>query len=67
MAQHAHAERKKWPAETAHGAGLECRACGCRHFLTDNTRKTGKAIIRYRRCRHCGRRMTTCERAMVQP
>jgi len=44
--------------------GLECRKCSCRHFLVDHTRKTNHMIIRYRRCRHCGTRMTTCERAI---
>lgn len=44
--------------------GLECRKCGCRHFLVDHTRKVNHMIIRYRRCRHCGTRMTTCERAI---
>lgn len=59
-------ERKTWPPEAA-GTGLECRKCGCRHFLVDNTRKVSRMIIRYRRCRHCGTRMTTCERALPQP
>jgi transcriptional regulator NrdR family protein len=59
-------ERKKWdPADNARG--LECPECGCRHFHVDNTRKVSRMIIRYRRCRHCGRRMTTCERAVGQP
>lgn len=44
--------------------GLECRKCGCRHFMVDHTRKINRMIIRYRRCRHCGKRMTTCERTM---
>jgi len=59
-------ERKKWPAETA-ATGLECRKCGCRHFVVDHTRKVNRMIVRYRRCRHCGQRMTTCERALGQP
>jgi len=46
------------------GRGLECRKCGCRHFLVDHTRKVNRMIVRYRRCRHCGQRMTTCERAI---
>jgi len=58
--------RKSWPAaETSNG--LECRKCGCRHFMVDHTRKVNRMIIRYRRCRHCGQRMTTCERAVGQP
>jgi len=53
-------ERKTWlPAERA--VGLECRSCGCRHFVVDHTRKVNRMIIRYRRCRHCGQRITTWE------
>jgi hypothetical protein len=44
--------------------GLECRKCGCRHFVVDHTRKISGMIVRYRRCRHCGQRMTTAERAI---
>ena len=57
--------RKSWsPSEDKHG--LECRKCGCRHLLVDHTRKVNRMIIRYRRCRHCGQRMTTCERTLGQ-
>lgn len=63
-------QRKVWPplidsadATDAH-RGLECRRCGCRHFYVDNTRKAHRMIIRYRRCRNCGQRQTTCERAI---
>jgi len=55
--------RKTWPPDDD-GRGLECRKCGCRHFYVDNTRKVNRMIIRYRRCRNCGQRMTTCERAV---
>ena len=55
--------RKSWPTD-GDTRGLECRKCGCRHFVVDNTRKLNRMIIRYRRCRHCGRRMTTSERAV---
>lgn len=44
--------------------GLECRNCGCRHLPVDHTHKTKGKIIRYRHCRYCGRRMTTCERVV---
>lgn len=45
------------------GIGIECRGCGCKHFLTLSTRKTfGGRIIRRRECRYCGRRLTTNER-----
>jgi len=44
--------------------GLECRYCGCRHFRVIYTRPTwGKRIMRRRECRHCGKRMTTWEKA----
>jgi hypothetical protein len=61
-------QRKVWPplpdSPEAQGEsrGLECRRCGCRHFFVDNTRKASRMIIRYRRCRNCGQRVTTCER-----
>lgn len=58
-------ERKTW-SPAAEGCGLECRKCGCRHFLVDHTRKLNRTIIRYRRCRNCGQRMTTTERAVGQ-
>ena len=35
--------------------GLQCRACGCRHFRVIYTRRTwGNRIMRRRECRHCG-------------
>jgi len=44
--------------------GLECRACGCRHFRVLYTRAAwGGRILRRRGCRHCGRRITTYEHA----
>jgi hypothetical protein len=44
--------------------GIECRGCGCRHFYTIETRKQpGGRIMRRKECRHCGRRITTYERA----
>ena len=45
--------------------GLECRACGCKHFRVIYTRAyRGGRLVRRRECRHCGRRMTTWERAI---
>jgi transcriptional regulator NrdR family protein len=45
--------------------GLECRACGCKHFRVIYTRPyRGGGVVRRRECRHCGRRMTTWERAI---
>jgi transcriptional regulator NrdR family protein len=44
--------------------GLECPRCGCRHFRVIYTRAAwGGRIVRRRECRHCGRRITTHERA----
>ncbi len=57
------AERKSWSPDDR-PQGLECRKCGCRHFYVDHTRRVMHKIVRYRRCRHCGARMTTCERAL---
>ncbi len=46
--------------------GLCCRHCGCGHFRVIYTRPTwGNRIMRRRECRHCGKRMTTWERAMT--
>lgn len=56
-------ERGSWPPDRDE-RGLECRKCGCRHFIVDHTRRANGMIVRYRRCRHCGQRMTTCERAI---
>jgi hypothetical protein len=43
--------------------GLVCPGCGCRDFRVVYTRpKPDGKILRRRRCRHCGRRITTFER-----
>ncbi len=45
--------------------GLECRKCGCRHFLVVYTRpRRDGCIVRRRECRYCGNRLTTWERAI---
>jgi len=59
--------RKVWPPLLEEGdekenRGLECRKCGCRHFFVDHTHRSLRMIVRYRRCRHCGQKMTTHER-----
>ena len=43
--------------------GLECPRCGCRHMYVMYTRSTPTRIVRIRECRHCGRRLKTCEQA----
>ncbi len=49
---------------TADRRGLECRPCGRKHFrVIDNRPTWGGRIMRRRECRHCGKRMTTWERA----
>jgi len=43
--------------------GLTCPKCGCSHFEVVYTRSAiGGKIVRRRQCRHCGRRVLTCER-----
>ena len=41
--------------------GLECRKCGCRHFICTRTRPQNGFIIRVKECRHCGWRVQTRE------
>lgn len=60
---------KPVPAERLHPApdkrGIECPACGCRHFHVLYTRRAiGKRILRRRECRNCGRRITTYEQSI---
>jgi ribosomal protein L33 len=53
-----------------HGApvlGIECRACGCRMFYTLETRRQADRIMRRKMCRHCGKRLTTYEKAFGTP
>ncbi len=45
-------------------AGLECPRCGCKHFWVLNVKRKPRRIIRYRECRHCGRKMTTVEKTI---
>ena len=48
--------------------GLMCRHCGCRHFRVIYTRAAADGkLIRRRECRHCGKRITTWERATGEP
>jgi len=52
-------------AEDARDRGLVCPRCGCRLFSVVYTRPmTGSTIQRRRQCRHCGKRITTAERAV---
>jgi len=50
-------------AEKKENRGLECRYCGYRHFRVVFTRGAwGGQFVRRRECRHCGKRMTTCDK-----
>lgn len=51
------------PSETQE-KGLTCPDCGCQHFRVIYTRPAARGRIERRReCRHCGRRITTIEKA----
>jgi len=54
--------RPTWPAPREPAVGIECPACGCRHFHVLYTRAfTEGRILRRRECRYCGRRLSTVE------
>ena len=56
-------DRKVWPA-AQDTRGLVCRQCGCKHFRVIYTRPAwGGRLVRRRECRHCGKRVTTWEKA----
>lgn len=55
-------ERPTFDPPGSDGQGLQCPACGCRHFLVRNTVRGDRVIIRYRVCRHCGRVSKSIER-----
>ena len=63
LSTHEPATRTATGTLTAEQRGLECRACGCRHFEVLYTRPRPGGIMRVRRCRHCGKRLMTRERA----
>jgi len=52
--------RKRWPT-AENPQGVVCPKCGCAHLPVLNTRRSMDRIVRYRRCRNCGRRVTTYE------
>ena len=54
------APRKTWPTK-ANARGVVCSRCGCADLRVRNTRYSMGRIIRYRECRHCGKRLTTYE------
>lgn len=44
--------------------GLECRHCGCNHFITHATRKVRDGVVRYKTCRNCGKPKRTTEKSV---
>lgn len=55
---------KTAPKPAAEPKGLVCPNCGCRHFYVVYTRPRAEKIVRRKECRHCGRRITSCERVI---
>ena len=51
-----------YPPPEDDGKGLECARCGCRHFLTQNTRQVEGYIRRIKVCRNCGLKRHTSEK-----
>jgi len=43
--------------------GIACPGCGCPHLPVQYTRHRFGHTVRIRRCRHCGRRVITREKA----
>jgi uncharacterized Zn finger protein len=50
------------PKPSTPHVGLVCRNCGCRHFHTVYTRRRNDGILRRKRCRNCGKAITTREK-----
>lgn len=50
------------PSNPEKPVGLECRDCGCTHWHTIQTRQRPKFIYRQKKCRHCGKVVSTSER-----
>jgi len=53
--------RSKKPAEPE--KGIRCPKCNCGDLRVLYTRKAKRGIRRVRRCRFCGRRISSIERA----
>ena len=60
MQQQEQSQRKVWPPKDR-PVGLVCPRCECADLRVLNTRYALGRIVRYRLCRHCGRRVTTHE------
>lgn len=50
-------------AEEPEEKGIACPRCGCRDLRVVTTVPRLKGIVRYRECRHCGKRLRTTEEA----
>ncbi len=57
---HQEAPRRTWPPKES-PKGVVCPRCGCADLRVRNTRYAVGRIVRYRQCRHCGKRITTYE------
>lgn len=44
--------------------GIVCGECGCQHIPVYRTVNQENKIIRYRKCRCCGKTMTSIERVV---
>ena len=52
-------------SEPPEDRGIRCPKCGCGHFRVIYTRKAARGrLVRRRKCRHCGRRVTTTEQLL---
>ena len=45
-------------------SGIVCSVCGCRHLPVYKTINHDNKIVRYRKCRHCGKTVTSIERVV---
>ena len=49
-----------YASEAARTAGgIECPSCGCRDFRVYRTTQGQSATVRYKVCRHCGKKVLT--------
>lgn len=49
------------------GTGIECPQCGCQDLRVMWIRHRPGYIVRRRRCRHCGKEITTREKVAGTP
>lgn len=50
--------------EEGNRPGLRCPRCACTDLRTTHTRPVLNAVRRYKRCRHCGYKLTTLEQRL---